>query len=162
MAILKTANCKGKYRDSESKDDVIHYILNPVKMPHGFCGGAGVDPCCPVESMEIVSEQFGKEKGVQLRHFIISFFPDELKSIETANQIAQKIAHFMGREYQVVYAVHENPDNPHIHMVTNSVSYRDGHRYYGTRKEFFQMQDVIRNILRQHGINKLSYVPAKG
>ncbi len=162
MAILKTANCKGKYRDEESKEDVIQYILNPFKMPHNFCGGLGVDPICPSESMELVSEQFGKEKGVQLRHFIIAFAPKELPSMSAANQIAQRIVRFLGQEYQTVYAVHENPDCPHIHIVMNSVSYIDGHRYYGTRREFFQMKNVIQNAMREHGIRVLKYVPANG
>ena len=70
MAILKTANTKGKYYEDHSKDDVIQYVLNPDKT-RNYYGSYGVNMNAPAESMNIVSAHFGKSQGVQLRHFII-------------------------------------------------------------------------------------------
>ena len=58
----------------------------------------------------------------------------------------------------MVYAVHENPANPHIHIVMNSVSYVDGHRYYGTKKEHYDLMKVIKHSLLIHGIYKLHII----
>ena len=158
MAIFKTANGKGKYYDLQSKENVIDYIFNMKKMPHNYRGYYGVDIKNPAESMEIVSAQFGKTDGVQLRHFIISFEPGELMDIMNANIIAHQVCRYLNTQFQAVYAVHENPANPHIHIVMNSVSYVDGHRYYGTKKEHHAMMDTIRRVLREYCIKELRYV----
>lgn len=159
MAVLKTANTKGKYYEAHAKDDVIKYILNPYKAPN-YCGAFGVDINNLAESMEAISSHYGKSGGVQLRHFIISFYPEEVNDAKTVNDIAQKFANFFFREYQVIYAVHEDKPHLHIHIVINSVSYIDGHRYYGTRAEFKEMQKYLQAVLRNYGIYCLDYVPA--
>lgn len=159
MAKIKTANEKGKYRDLESKDDVIGYVLNPYKTPHHYCGYVMVNPNNIAGSMMAVSSNFHKENGVQIRHFILSFDPKELSGFRIADEIGYLTMRFFGKEYQTIYAVHEKPDNPHIHIVINSVSYVDGHRYYGTRKEFYDMMNYLRSILFKYGIKELIYVP---
>lgn len=157
MAILKTFNGSGNYRNGNAIELVTDYIFNPYKTRSGYLGGFGVNPECPAESMMIVSEQFGKSNGVQLRHYVLSFAPCELTNPKAANEIGSRIAQFIGREYQTLYAVHENREHLHIHIVSNSVSYIDGHRFYGRRKEFYTLMEGIRRILRDYGIYRLIY-----
>lgn len=161
MATLKTANGKGKYRDLDAKGDLINYILNPYKTPHNLTGGAGVDPNNIAYSMSEISANFGKENGVQLRHFILSFSPYELCDLEIAEQIARDVVHYFLREYQTVYSVHEDTDHLHIHIVINSVSHVDGHRYYGTKREFHSFMAYLKKVLFKYGINRLTYVSNK-
>ena len=94
MATLKTANGHGKYFGEDAKQNVIDYIMKKGKTPHGYVGGAGVDGNDIVGSMKEVSDHFGKSNGVQLRHFIISFEPSEIKNINTAGEIAREAALF--------------------------------------------------------------------
>ena len=131
MAVFKTANGKGKYHDTESKKQVIRYILDPSKMIHGYYGAFHVDTCNIVESMNEVSRHFGKSDGVQLRHFILSFDYEEVWSYKIVNDIAKKIAYRLGREYQIVY---------------------------GTKKEHHAMMDVIRDVLKEYCIKELRYI----
>lgn len=161
MAELISGNCAGKYFDPNAKIDVITYILNPMKTIHGYFGGCCVDPNYPAESMEIISEQFGKSAGVQLRHLILSFAPDEANDPAIVNMIAQDVARYIGREYQAVYAVHENKPHLHIHLVFNSCSYVDGHRYRGTYKEFFSLKTFMQDVLRKYGVYNLRYASKK-
>lgn len=158
MATFKTVNGCGKYRDLNSKEDVIHYILNPNKTPHGLIGSYMVDTFAPAKSMYEVSAQFNKESGVQLRHLIVSFSRYDNCDIYTADEIASEFMLFIGQKYQVIYAVHENKYNVHFHLVFNSVSYVDGQRYYGTRSEHQQMLNVLNAIVRKHGIKEVYYV----
>ena len=72
MATLKTANGNGKYSDTNAKENVISYILNPYKAKQ-YSGSMHITDADPIADMERISRQFGKEKGIQLRHFIISF-----------------------------------------------------------------------------------------
>ena len=158
MATFKTANGCGKYRDQNSKEDVINYILNPYKTPHNLIGSYMVDTFAPARSMHEVSAQFNKGCGVQLRHLIVSFSQYDNCDIYTADKIASEFMLFIGRKYQAVYAVHENKDNVHFHLVFNSASYVDGQRYYGTRGEHHQMLNILNNIVRKHGIREVHYV----
>ena len=161
MPIFKTANGKGKYRDLKSKEQVIGYVMNPEKTPHKLYGGAGIDFDNIAESMNEVSDKFNKSDGVQCRHYIVSFQHGEVSSYKQAANIADEFAEYLGREYQTVYAVHENTANPHIHIVTNSVSYIDGHRYYGTKKEHMKMMNGMNGILARHHAGKLIYISNK-
>ena len=161
MAMFKTANCKGKYFDDNAKEDVINYVLNPDKMPHRCCGGVKVDKFDIAGSMYAVSEYYNKTNGVQLRHFIVSFSKNELNDPYKAKAIAQEIMYHLGKEYQAIYGVHENGDI-HIHIVMNSVSYVDGHRYYGKKEEYYSFYYLLCDILRKYGINKLMRISNRG
>lgn len=160
MAVLESFNGKGNYRNENAMELVTDYIFNPYKAISGYYGGYGVSSQCPAESMMMVSEQFGKRNGVQLRHYALSFAPYELNNPIIANEIGRKISAFISREFQTVYAVHENREHLHIHIVTNSVSHIDGHRFYGSKQEFYALMGGIRRILRDYGI-KLMYMPKK-
>lgn len=151
MAIHTTINGKSKYHDHESKQDVIDYILNPFKIPSGFIGYMNVDPRNPALSMHQCSALYGKDKGIQIRHFVVSFDRNEVLDSATANVIATEFMNYIGREYPVLYAVHENTDQIHFHMAFNNVSLT-GKRYYGTKSEYYSMLSAFKAILRKYGI----------
>lgn len=172
MATLKVGNQKGKYFDSNSKEDVIHYILQPHKTIHNFYGTFGISVPPGIKSRQILSEYianrmnhisvyFGKSSGVQLHHFIISFSPYELHNPALAYRIAYECAGFFAPEYQVVYAVHEDSHHLHIHIVINSVSYVDGHKYRGSKEEFYELKKTFLQVLNDYGISKLIYIHNK-
>ena len=160
MAILKTTNTTGTYRESDAIARVVHYIMNPYKARH-YYGVYGADIHNPAASMNMISEQFGKANGVRLHHFVISFYPNELRDPIIVDEIARRFAECLACEYQMVYAVHEDKEQLHIHIVINSVSYIDGHRYRGSREEFKAMQHYMRAVLREYHIYRLDYVSHK-
>lgn len=114
----------------------------------------------PVGCMEQVSRHFGKESGVRLRHFVVSFHPKELNEVEIVDEIAQRVANWLGQEYPVLYGVHEDKDHLHFHLAMNAVSHVDGHRYRGTKREFYALQNAIQDILMDYGIFSIRYVSA--
>lgn len=158
MSIINVINGTNKYYNTDAKENTIEYILDFNKAKHGFVGGVGVSETCPAQSMMLVSEHFNKTDGVQLRHYVVSFDKSELKNPKIANDIACKISAYIGQLYQVVFAVHENKENLHIHFVVNTVSYIDGRRYGGTHQEFNEMMNYISIILRNYRIYKFMYV----
>lgn len=70
---------------------------------------------------------YHKENYISIRHFILSFSPelDDVTPYQAA-QIADRVAEIFADEYQVIYAVHENTDNPHIHFLVNPVNIHTG------------------------------------
>lgn len=129
MAIITTPNTTNKYHDLASYNDVINYILQPYKTIHHHIGSIGLNPLDPAGSMRSVAEQFGKTKGVHVRHFIVAFDPWEPITPEIADQIGRRIIQYLGREFQALYAVHE--DEPqlggHIYGPEN---HPDCHRHH--------------------------------
>ncbi len=162
MATIKTANGRGKYHDADAKDYLINYIFNHNKIPHYYIGGYNIDMRDPAASMQSVSLGFGKEKGVQIHHLIISFSHRELSDYNVANYIADRLSQYIGRKYQTVYAVHENTNHIHFHILFNSVSYIDGSKYYGRREDFNPIVSYARKLLREVGIKEFYYVSNRG
>ncbi|MBQ7821208.1 MAG: relaxase/mobilization nuclease domain-containing protein [Clostridia bacterium] len=158
MATFKIINKQGKYHDLNSTSNVIQYIFNPEKTESRLYGFEQVDPMCPAKSMVQVSRAFGKQKGIQIRHYIISFYQNEVDNPHTADRIAKNIALYIGYEYQTVYAVHESTDQIHIHIVHNTVSYVDSHRYRGNKMEYYTLLNIIyiiSDILKRYGVKRL-------
>ena len=57
--------------------------------------------------------------------------------------------------YQVVYALHEDTDYPHIHFVFNSICYQNGQRYRGDKAEYYDLLNYAKNALHHVGIHCL-------
>lgn len=157
MATFKVINGQGKYQDETATEDLIAYILDPRKTR--YSAGFAVSLESPAESMELVSELYGKQAGVRLRHYVISFAPGDHMTPEHAYEIAKQIASFIARNYQIVFAVHEDTAILHMHFVFNSISYQNGHRNTGKHEDFFRELNMMRAILRSYGVKTLTYIP---
>lgn len=152
MAILKIVNGKGQYKDQNSTKDVLDYILDPRKSKLGLYGYFQVDPQDPAKSMRDVATFFGKEKGVQIRHYVITFPHYEATEPILVAQFADYVAEYLSADYQTVYAVHEDSTYVHIHFVCNAINYRTGKRYPGDKKELYSFESFLRKLLRKFGV----------
>lgn len=157
MCKFKVINNIGKYKDDDARADVIGYIMRRDHAISGLCGGARVNLQFPIAAMEAHAENCGKNKGIRLRHFVLSFSKREVSDPKVAQKIGQQVSNYLGRKYQTVFAVHENTDNLHIHLVMNAVAH-DGTRYRGTRKEFFGIKNYLRTSLKKYNIWRVQYV----
>ena len=155
MAILKIVNEKGKYQDANATEDVLGYIFNPSKSNYNLYGYFRVDPTNPTKSMREVAASFGKSKGIQLRHYVISFPPYEVANPIVVAQIADEVVKYFTSSYQTVYAIHEDTACLHIHLVCNTINFRTGERYRGSKKEYYDFITFLRRLLRKFGVNCL-------
>lgn len=155
MATIKFLNEAGKYADPNALETVIAYILQAHKTPSRIVGGIGVDPQNAAESMHTVAQQFGKEYGIRLRHFILSFYPQETPQVHIIQKIAEQICSYIGKRYQIVYALHEDTAMLHLHFVFNSVSYVDGYKYHGSKEDYYTLLNFIWGILLPYGLTPL-------
>lgn len=83
---------------------------------------------------------------------MLSFSKDERVSPEIANNYALGIIQYYADEYQIVYAVHDNTDDVHIHFVMNQVSYKDGYKYGGKKKNYYNFKRYIERIIEHYVI----------
>ena len=142
-----------KYHDENSLYDVIPYCCNPQKTKSGYIGCFGASVPYAAEQMDKLAIAYGKACSIRLRHMMLSFGPGERITPFLAYQIAYQAAWYYGREYQILFAVHENKQLLHVHFVMNTVSYLDGHKYAGKREDYYEFQDYLIQILKPFGID---------
>lgn len=143
----------GKYHDEHALDDVIAYCLNPKKC---ICsGGYAVNVSQAAYEMKRLAEAYGKDRGIHLRHMVLSFSDQEMRKLggrkhgfSLLNQIAQHAIAYYGHEYQIIYAVHEDSDYGHIHIVMNTVNYRTGKKYGGQKADYYGFQRHLDSLLQ--------------
>ena len=83
--------------------------------------------------MRKTKEKFGKTGGVLGYHFIQSFAPGEVTP-EQAHEIGCEFARrLFGEDFEAVIGTHLDKAHPHNHIVVNSVSRTDGHKYLDTQ-----------------------------
>lgn len=156
MCKLKVVNGKGKYKDNYARFSLIRYILNEDHAINRRWGGSHINLKHPIWDMEAHADRWNKNSGVRLRHFVLSFSNSEVTNPDVAMEIGQKVANFFGKDYQSIFAVHENTDNLHLHIIINAISH-DGKRYRGTHREFYTLINFLRKSLKKHGIYYVDY-----
>ena len=142
-----------KYCDDDARRDVIDYCLKKSKIPHAYIGARAVNINNAAFEMTALAKVYDKDERVRLRHSIISFDKSEHITASQAAEIADKAIRFFGDRHQIIYAVHEDAEHVHIHMVMNQVSFRDGKKYHGTKKDHYDFVKYMKNEVRPYGIN---------
>ena len=117
MAVLKIKSVPQKYTDELAYQQLLDYIMRSDKTPDHYIGGFAVHPQYAAEEMQLVSQAYHQDRGVRLRHWIISFEKHELADAWHANQFAQMACRFYADTYQIVYSVHEDAKHLHVHFV---------------------------------------------
>lgn len=97
--------------------------------------------CRPAETafaaMQKTKKKYKKTGGVLGYHFIQSFAPGEVTP-EQAHEIGCKfVRRLFGEDYEVVIGTHLDKAHPHNHIVVNSVSRTDGHKYHSSPESYY-------------------------
>jgi len=157
LAISKLLHINSSKDEPHSRtlEKAINYILNPHKTGEGILTGA---VNCKVgsayERMVMTKKMYGKTDLRQGYHFIISFAPDETDA-KTAMEIIEKfVKEYLGERYEAVYAVHENTEVIHGHVVFNSVSFLDGYKYHYDKGDWKRdIQPIVNRLCASYGLS---------
>ncbi|MBO5259031.1 MAG: relaxase/mobilization nuclease domain-containing protein [Agathobacter sp.] len=139
--------------------NAIHYILDEEKTKEIWIGGnAGVECQEVFENFMETKRFWNKEEGRQGYHFVISFSPgevDENKCFEVAEEFCSR---YLGDRYDYVFAVHNDKDHIHAHVIFNSVSRIDGLKYYYADGDWEkEIQPITDQICKEHGLSPLQF-----
>ena len=148
MANVKFVNAAGKYQDDTVRHDLIHYMTQHKKTPNHITGFSHGDISTAADQMTQTARSFGKDQGVRIYHFIITFAPGDVNGMEYILYAANEITRLLGQRHETAYAVHEDTRIPHIHFAFNPVSYVDGYKYHGGKQEFYDLMDTLREVMR--------------
>lgn len=150
MAVYTIVNAAGKYRDDDAIHDLLEYVTSKAHKEN-ILGGA-VLPEIAELSMKGLARSYHKDEGVRLRHSILSFDPGDSLTPHQVKDIAQQAIAYYQDDYQILAAIHDDQDHLHVHLVMNSVNYRDGSKYRGTKDDLYGFCGHINKVLNPYGV----------
>ena len=154
----KTKNIYSKYEIDEfnSIRQVMTYATNPDKTEKQFyTTGINCEVKDAVKQMQFVKTFYGKENGILAFHAYQSFNEGEVTP-EIAHEIGVKLANEMwGDRFQVVVSTHLNTQHIHNHFVINSVSFKDGKKYYSNLTNTALLRKISDEICEEYGLSVL-------
>lgn len=101
------------------------------------------------DEMKEAKERWGKTDGIQGFHVVQSFAPGEATP-ELAHRIGVEFVERCFPDFQAVVGTHLDKAHIHNHIVLNSVSYVDGHKYHSSQKSYYnELRKVIGRAVPQ-------------
>lgn len=155
MAINKTINKSTKTHGAMR--NCMEYILKESKIDSSLVYVSG-----PFEAEEITYDTvyrsfleekklWNKDSGRMYAHNIISWHKDEEITPEEAYEFGKEFVEKWFEGFQTLMAVHVDRNHIHLHMVTNSVSYIDGHKLHTTKGELEEMKQLTNRMCEDRG-----------
>lgn len=140
----------------ESIEKLLTYATNPDKTEKLFyTTGINCKVDNAVKEMQFIKKLYGKEKGILAFHGYQSFKEGEVTP-EVAHEIGVRLAEEMwGDRFQVVISTHLNTDNIHNHFVINSVSFKDGYKYYSNFSNTALLRKTSDEICEEYELSVL-------
>ena len=141
----------------DSIRQVMTYATNPDKTEKQFyTTGINCEVKDAVKQMQFVKTIYGKENGILAFHAYQSFNEGEVTP-EIAHEIGVKLANEMwGDRFQVVVSTHLNTGHLHNHFVINSVSFKDGKKYYSNLTNTALLRKTSDEICEEYGLSVLT------
>ena len=151
----KTKNNYNEY-EFNNINQVINYATNPDKTEKQFyTTGINCEVKDSVKQMQLVKMIYGKENGILAFHAYQSFNEGEVTP-KIAHEIGVKLANEMwGDRFQVVVSTHLNTRHLHNHFVINSVSFKDGKKYYSNLTNTALLRKTSDEICEEYGLSVL-------
>ena len=149
---------KGSYAKEKDIQNVVHYILNVEKCPHGILSPKSVTEeniKTIRERFVLVQKKYRKTNYKRIQHIIISFDENEIIDFEQYVTLCYAIADYFRNNYQIVFALHEKGNKgekvpPHMHIGLNPISYINGERIKLSRPDIKKMKLDIRTIISEN------------
>ena len=155
MAINKVVNSTSKSHGAMS--NVISYVLRSDKVTEGFVLITG--PYKPdtitkdgvYRSFLDEKKQWGNDSGRMYSHNIISFHKNERITPAQCLEIGKEFSGKFFNDFQNLIGIHQDKDHLHCHIVTNTVSYIDGHKLHQTKHDLEKQKAYTNELCRGRG-----------
>jgi hypothetical protein len=137
----------------------LEYVLNEAKVKDGLIDITGpftfekITPDAVYQTFLREKRLWNKDSDRMYAHNIISFHKDELITPEQAIEFAKAFIKKWFSGFQTLISVHQDRDHLHIHLVTNTVSYIDGHKLHNTKYELEQMKKLTNEMCKTRGLS---------
>ena len=161
----KTKVIEFNHKNEMIADDlksVMDYVRNTDKTEKEYyVSGINCEPEYAYEEMQDVKYFYNKEDKILAFHGYQSFVEGEVTP-ELAHEIGMRVANEMwGDRFQVIVTTHLNTNHIHNHLLLNSVSFKDGLKYYSNRTNTAILRHTSDEICREYGLSVLEEKPCK-
>ena len=157
----KTENKKYQNKNINNIYELLDYTTNPDKTEKQFfVTGINCELDTAIRQMTQTKKKFNKDKysknnKIVAFHGYQSFAEGEVTP-EIAHEIGVKLANEMwGDRFQVVVSTHLNTRHLHNHFVINSVSFKDGKKYYSNLENTALLRKTSDEICEEYGLSVL-------
>lgn len=156
MAINKVVNKKTVTHGAMR--NVLEYVLRDKKVREGYVDITGPYSGETINYDEVYQawlrekKLWNKDSGRMYYHNIISFHKDEKVSPEEVLELGRLFADKFFPGFQNLIAVHQDKDHLHAHIVSNSVSFLDGHKYHQSSKTLKRQKEFTNDLCRERGL----------
>ena len=135
-------------------DHLIQYVCNPKKTEEQvFVSAVGCQLETATRTWMDTKRRFGRTDGVQAYHLIQSFKPGEITP-ELAHEIGNRFAEKHLDGYEVIVGTHVDKAHVHNHIIFNSVSDRDGHKYHSSPDSYFkEVRGLSDALCKEYGLS---------
>lgn len=140
---------------AKSLREAIDYAMNREKTETVFFEDAiGCTLENAYKDMVATKKQFHKTDKVQGFHLVQSFAEGEV-SPELAHLIGVELAEqLLKGEFEVIITTHLNTSHYHNHLVWNSVSMADGHKYRSNSRSYYtEVRKISDDLCRKYGLS---------
>lgn len=147
MAILKgIGNPSSKSGGAKS---TLEYVGKKAALTKGiYCSNDWKEA---FNDFQNTKEFYNKENGRQYLHYVQSFKEGEVTP-EEALELTEKFCNKVIKDNEVFLAVHTDQKHTHCHVVVNSVSYVDGHKFQCSRNDLEKWKEISNEINKDHGL----------
>ena len=156
MAINKVINSAAKSHGAMS--NVIAYVLRSDKVTEGYVDVIGpyapdkIDREGVYRSFLNEKKQWGKDSGRMYSHNVISFHKNERITPALCLEIGRKFAGKFFDGFQNLIGIHQDKDHLHCHIVTNTVSFIDGHKLHQSKHDLEEQKSYTNQLCRDRGL----------
>ncbi len=144
--------------------NAIDYVLDVEhggeKTKHGQLvgGNCGLDHKEILENFLATKRDFGKLDGRQGYHFVISFAKGETDEATAFAVVREFCEAYLGDTYDYVYALHNDKEHLHGHIIFNSVARTDGYKYHYKQGDWKAcIQPITDRVCEAHGLQPLTF-----
>lgn len=154
--ILTINDCGEKFAGKHLKQ-AIDYIIDAEKTQGGrYVTGINCQPQEAFQQMKMTKLKYGKTDKRQGYHLIISFEEKKLEPGLAFGIVGKFVEEFLGSGYEAIYAVHDNTDYTHGHIIFNSVNYLNGRKFRYERGDWAKIiQPITNRLCKEYGLSTI-------
>lgn len=152
MPIFKAIN--KQYTSNRDLKNLVSYAVRKDKCFNKNYGAQGIIKGTAEEmyqQMMGVKRYFQKTSGRQAMHYMLSFDINENAYIGIceAMEIGYRFAEYL-QGFQVVFGIHTDTDDLHMHFIINSVSYINGKKINMGPMELQWMKNMVQQMVKDY------------
>lgn len=158
MAINKIITAKASTHSAMKS--CIAYVLRNDKTPDRLIGITGPYNYQAITTQNVYDsfinekQAWDKDSGRMYVHSVISFHKDEYITPQEAYDMGYKLASEdpFYNKFQTLISLHQEKEHTHIHLVTNTVSYIDGHKEHHSANDVRALMERTNQLCRELGL----------